>query len=70
MAAAFSEGVGETERREAPQMDELKMLICANRIVIYRYTQKDYFSHNSMELDSIEGDTPVFGEEITVCVFQ
>ena len=23
-----------------------------------------------MELDSIEGDTPVFGEEITVCVFQ
>ena|GEM_PF-6706273 len=22
-----------------------------------------------MELDSIEGDTPVFGEEITVCVF-
>ena len=45
------------------------MLICANRIVIYRYTQKDYFSHNSMELDSIEGDTPVFGEEITVCVF-
>ena len=46
------------------------MLICANRIVIYRYTQKDYFSHNSMELDSIEGDTPVFGEEITVCVFQ
>ncbi len=22
-----------------------------------------------MELDSIEGDTPVFGEEITVCGF-
>ena len=43
--------------------EQLKVLICANRIVIYRFLQKGYKSNNAMELASIEGDTPVFVDE-------
>ena len=43
------------------------MKICANRIVIYRASQKIGISHKPMELGSTEGDTPVFGEDFGVC---
>ena len=56
--------VAASEQVKAQSLNLLQQCI---RIVIYRISQKAWFSDKLMELSSIEGDTPVFAEGLAVC---